>query len=474
MNLVRGRAALRPLAPGLGELAPPRWRPTVALTIIAADALRAPAMTLPDPTADQTLVDTRRHDLDWVRIAAFGLLILYHTGMYYVSWDWHVKSPMASTTIEPLMLLSSPWRLSLLFFVSGCATAFLLGKAAPGGRGSLRTRARRLLLPLLAGMLVIVPPQAYFEVVEKMQYRDGYLSFWARYLAFDSGFCRADGRCLTLPTWNHLWFVAYLFTYTALLALLLRVAPRALPWLSALLARRLADAVGWGVLLWPVLGLALIRLPLVGRFPSTHNLVWDWYNHALYGSVFLFGVCIARQVACWEALRRLRWLSLGLALAAYAYIAWYFNVYTPGLASVPEWVRQSQRVIYAADQWCAIAAILGFARQWSPGDSATKRYLGEAVFPFYIVHQTAIVVLAQWLKPLALAPRLEALLIVAGTFAACFASFALVRRVRVLRPWFGLAARPVAARPVAAPADHPGHPAREAAGRQGPASIASP
>ena len=57
----------------------------------------------------------RRYDLDWVRIGAFLLLILYHTGMYYVTWDWHVKSPHAAPAIEPLMLLTSPWRLSLLF-----------------------------------------------------------------------------------------------------------------------------------------------------------------------------------------------------------------------------------------------------------------------------------------------------------------------------------------------------------------------
>src|SRR6266478_5059807 len=53
-----------------------------------------------------------------------------------------------------------------------------------------------------------------------------------------------------------------------------------------------------------------------------------------------------------------------------------------------------QRVIHAIDQWTAIAAILGFVRQWSPGDSPARRYLTEAIFPFYIVHQTAIVVLA--------------------------------------------------------------------------------
>jgi hypothetical protein len=72
----------------------------------------------------------RLYFLDWIRIFAFCVLIFYHTGMYYVSWDWHVKSPFASHAIEPLMILSSPWRLGLLFMISGVATAFMLKNAS--------------------------------------------------------------------------------------------------------------------------------------------------------------------------------------------------------------------------------------------------------------------------------------------------------------------------------------------------------
>ena len=112
------------------------------------------------PTASNRL-----YFLDWLRIIAFFVLIFYHVGMYYVSWDWHVKSPFASSAIEPLMLMSSPWRLGLLFLISGVASSFMLGKlSAPR---FMRERSWRLLVPLLFGMAVIVPPQPFFEVVEK-------------------------------------------------------------------------------------------------------------------------------------------------------------------------------------------------------------------------------------------------------------------------------------------------------------------
>src|SRR5205085_2330716 len=77
-------------------------------------------------------------------------------------------------------------------------------------------------------------------------------------------------------------------------------------------------------------------------------------------------------------------------------------------------LRTVQRVIYAVNQWTALAAVLGFTRQWAPGDSPARRYLTAAVFPFYILHQTVIVVLAHGLKPLALAPAVEGPLLVAA------------------------------------------------------------
>ena len=119
-------------------------------------------------TQSSDIAPGRRVDLDWVRIAAFGLLILYHVGMFYVPWGWHIKSAHPVAALEPLMLALNPWRLALLFLVSGVATRFMLRKVAPGAL--LRFRSSRLLVPLVFGMFVIVPPQAYIQVVEALGY----------------------------------------------------------------------------------------------------------------------------------------------------------------------------------------------------------------------------------------------------------------------------------------------------------------
>jgi len=370
----------------------------------------------------------RRYDLDWVRIGAFMVLIFYHVGMYYVTWDFHVKSPHASPTLEPLMMLTSPWRLSLLFLVSGVATAHLLAR----GGHFMRSRSVRLLVPLAFGMAVIVPPQSYLEVVEKVGYDGSFAQFYRLYITGYHGFCRED--CLIMPTWNHLWFVAYLWVYTLVLFIGVSLAPRIVPWLRQGAERIFA---GLGVLVWPIALLAAVRIALVARFPQTHALVGDWYNHASYFPVFVLGFALAGTHAPWTALQRIRWHALGAAILGWAALCAYYGIYS-GDIDPPQALRLFMRSVYAAQAWLAIAAVLGFAHRHLMRDNAARRYLTAAIFPVYILHQTVIIVLAHALQPANLAPPVEGLLLITTTAAACFMAYELIRRIGILRPLFGV------------------------------------
>lgn len=382
--------------------------------------------------------DQRLTELDWVRIAAFGLLILYHVGMFYVPWDWHVKSPQPLPALEPWMLLLSPWRLSLLFVVSGAATALLLQRGGPAA--GIGARSKRLLLPLLFGMAVVVPPQPYLEVVEKFGYGGSYLDFLARYFAADSSFCR--GRdCLVLPTWNHLWFVLYLWAYTALLLGALRVGGRS--WAASPRWQLLTRGAR---LLWlPCLLFGLVR-QLVPLFPSTHNLVWDWFNHALYGPMFLLGFVFFGsrddRHGAWAAAQRLRWWALGVSALTLVGMPRLLAA-LGGWDALPVAAQPAWLALGGLRHWAPVLAVLGFARQHLRGrDGPLRRTLTEAVFPFYIVHQTLIVVAAHHLAPLRWPQPLEAALLIGVTAAGCWCSYAVAQRVGWLRPWFGLAPRP--------------------------------
>jgi glucans biosynthesis protein C len=372
--------------------------------------------------------------LDWVRIAAFGLLVLYHVGMYYVTWDFHIKSPHAGPAIEPLMRLSNPWRMDLLFLVSGAATSFMLLRDGASG-GLLRTRARRLLIPLLFGVLVVVPPQSWLQVMQQHAYSGSYFDFLGLYFSGYHGFCDRAGTCLILPTWNHLWFLPYLFLYTLLLWLALRRWPGLLERLGAGFAAMLR---GPGLWLWPVFYLAVTLWLLRKSYPQNYSVWGDWFAHSQYLAMFLLGAAMARLPVdgsnVWRHMADRRWLALAAALAA-----WLLLVFSPWLAREAQWpMRSMGPLAYSVQQWCAIVAVLGFAQRHLNHDGPARRYLTEAVFPVYILHQTLILLLAHGMGPLQLAPQVEGGLLVGLTFALSLAGYEGIRRVPWLRPLFGL------------------------------------
>lgn len=358
--------------------------------------------------------------LDGLRVAAFALLIPYHVGMYYVTWDWHVKSPAASTTLEPFMQLSSPWRLGLLFLIAGAACQGLFARR--GLRGTLQDRSLRLLLPLLFGMVVLVTPQAYYEVLtqapELLPGDGGYLAFWWAYLHVGK-FCRGTD-CMVVPTWNHLWFLPYLWLYACLGAVVAACARRPLPRLAL---------PAWAWLLLPALPLALLRVTVMPHWPSTHDLVHDLYNHLQYGFVFAVGWASRTPLAqgLWPAALRLRWVALGASLATWALLLAFNDRYAT--VAPPDAVLVAARLLRGSLTWWSIVACCGWAQRAFPRETPWLRQAAAAVFCLYILHQSVIVVLSQWLRPLGLPWGVEAVLLIVLTFAICALAYLALRRV---------------------------------------------
>ena len=169
----------------------------------------------------------RRHDIDALRALAFALLILYHWGMFYVAgddWGWHVKSTHLAGWLQLPMLAVNRWRMDLIFLISGLAAAFLL---KPGQSGRfLAQRSARLLLPLTFGILVVVPVQPYVQGVTNGVVEPGFFAFLAEYYTARRWPENAFDGWQHGYTWNHLWYLAYLWVYTLALAALLPLLRR--------------------------------------------------------------------------------------------------------------------------------------------------------------------------------------------------------------------------------------------------------
>lgn len=375
----------------------------------------------------------RRHDIDALRALAFLFVILYHVGMYYVAdWPWHLKSPHAAEWLQWPMRVLNLWRMDLVFLISGVSLGFL--SRHQGTWALLRSRGVRLMLPLVFGMAVIVPYQAYAQGVADGLVAPGFGAFLLRYLSMAEPWPKRafDGAEFGI-TWNHLWYLPYLFAYTAAIALTLPLLNSA----AGQWVRRSFNGLrGWKLLLLPVLPLLAWTMLLASHFPPTHNLVRDFYLHSIYFTVFLYGYWMGVDTGVWKELERLRRVSLALAVAAIAtFIA--LRLGARGPASGP--LMDALRTLYL---WLAVAAILGHGHRHLNRPWPWLRWANESVYPWYVLHQTLIIVGVTALAPLALGPVLEPALLVALTLLGCWLlTDGLIRRFNGLRPLFGLKLR---------------------------------
>ena len=372
--------------------------------------------------------DTRRYDLDWLRIIAFGLLIFYHVGMFYVTWGWHVKSVYSSPLGEPLMSIVNPWRLALLFFISGVAIRFATDKAPSLGQFA-RSRLARLGLPVLFGIYVWVMPQAYYQVRQSGEFSGSIIEFYPDYVKFEQVFSTIT------PTWNHLWYLVYVLAYILITLPLL-------PWL-----KRIAQSRFWQALVTrPLAVVAVTILPfvvvetwLVPIYPTTHAFVGDWANHAHRFMIFLIGFFVAKDPAFWRSVDKAwkvapalaigTWLLLGNAPS----VAQWLGQFLPGTAV--RFLLSYMGVLYA---WSCMLLLLGFGQRFLNSESRALRYLTSAIFCYYVLHQTIIVVAGYYLTGMELGALPEFLVLTLITVAGCAAGYEILRRIPGVGILFGV------------------------------------
>jgi glucan biosynthesis protein C len=363
----------------------------------------------------------RKYYLDWLRVLAFGALIFFHVGMLYVTWRYNLKSPRLYPAIEPFMNALSAWRLALLFLISGVASRFLIDKLGPGAFA--RDRLRRLLPVILTGMFLVIPPQTYVVLLSRgVLHMDFPTFWWTEYLRADQTLVRPFH--MTMPTWDHLWFLVYLLIYTQAAAGLIWVA-------RSFGARKGPPVSPWLLILAPAVWLAATNLVILTRAPITDALVNDWGGHLKWAGLFVTGLVAARQDRFWALLEANR----GKALAAAA-----------GLLAIQCQVNDpAWSVVSGLYAWAAICALCGFATAFLNRGSALLTHLNQAVLPIYVLHQPILLVTAYWLFPLRLPVPVEVLLLSAATGLGSFGIYeALIRPFAVTRFLFGLKPKVVA------------------------------
>jgi peptidoglycan/LPS O-acetylase OafA/YrhL len=404
----------------------------------------------------------RRHDLDWLRVFATYMLFVFHVAMVFNPAPfYHIRNHEVALVMLILCGFISLWHMPLFFLLAGWSAFSSL--RARGRRSFLNERFLKLLIPLLIGCALYGPAIKYLELSSGMDanYSGLYVSealapsfhsvipsglptapvFEESFLEFLPSFYTRLERF----TWSHLWFIAYLFTFTLLYApLFFRLARTR--------ARLTRPRALWVYL--PIVPLALIQLTLRERYPGLQNLYSDWANFGYYSVYLVVGFLLAREPELERVLHGERRRALGLALAATSLL---LLAVLGVLHSTPLVLAGS-----AAAGWCWVVALLGFVHARVRESSPRRRYLVESAYPVYILHQPSIVLIGYALIQLpasgaaGIAIKFGALLLLSVAAVLAVYHFA-IRRSPILRFAHGM--KPGAA---TRPAE-PGYPARSPA-----------
>jgi glucan biosynthesis protein C len=371
----------------------------------------------------EDLSKLRRYDLDWLRVIAFAILIFFHVGMFFNHWDWHIKNNELTRIIEWPMRFSSQWRMSLLFMISGAGVYFALGNRGP--KSFLGERFIRIFIPLLFGMFVVVPPQIFFERLTQgatFSYPDFYKTVFD-FLPYPKGSF----------SWHHLWYLVYIFFYSLLglpLLLFIRRNPE--------MTRRWSGFFSniFLLILIPVVWHVGGSLLLGERFPTTHNLTRDWNEHFHDFTLFVSGFVLCTQTTFWETLKKFRKVNLTIWLVMTTIL---YTFYWTRDFDIDGWEVVLYDLIKTVNAWCILLSFFGYGYVYLQFSNRFLKYANEAVYPFYILHQTVIICLAYPLINLSWPIWVKFAYLAIATFGICFVLYHFViRQFNVLRIFFGL------------------------------------
>ncbi|MGF7139956.1 acyltransferase family protein [Roseimarinus sediminis] len=342
----------------------------------------------------------RRNDIDWIRVIAIGLLLIYHLTLSFQPWGIFFQFIQSKESIEALwipMSLINVWRIPILFFVSGMGVFFSMRKR--NWKSLLLERSRRILLPLTFGYFFIVPVHVFI-----------FQKYYQGALNYSAGF-------------SHLWFLANIMIYVILLTPLFFLLKRNYKSFIFKNSRKLlAYRAGIYLFIIPfVLEALLVQ-------PESYSL-YLFTKHGFFLGLlaFFFGFYfVALGQEFWNTVSKLKWFNLVLALSLFIVRAIAFEL------KAPAYLMAIESILW-------IFTVFGLGHSYLNFKNKAISYLSKAAYPVYIIHMIFQYLSNYLIFPLNLNIAVKYLLVMIFTFAGSILFYELIiRRIKFIRPLFGM------------------------------------
>jgi hypothetical protein len=368
----------------------------------------------------------RLYYLDWLRVLAFGLLFVFHSARFFDDYGWHVKNEEHSMLANILVGFTHGWRMHLIFFISGVGTYFAL-RSRNGA--FLKDRFVRLIIPYLFGIVLLVPPQKYYEFLHNNW-------FTGRFAEFIRGYPKGliehhPGASLewTGHLGLHIWYLAFLFVMTLAYLPLLKIITK-------------PNVLGKGLnyLSKNVVGLFVFVLPVVVSevlLRPNHGEYLNWADFFQYSMFFLVGYIFMVYENYSSLVKKYTYLFLAFATISSVYIFTHYPEINQGETILKYSINATIRIT-SSYSW--VLFFFGLSQRKLNFNSRYLIGLNTGILPFYILHQTVIIVIGFYIVSTNFGILNKFLIIFTTSLASTILLYQIIIRVNILRFVFGMKA----------------------------------
>lgn len=369
----------------------------------------------------------RVYYIDALRVLATFAILLFHSSRPFdLGEDWNVYNEQTTQVVNLFQHLFHPWHMQLFILLAGASTWFALRKRT--GQEYTAERFLRIFLPFLFGMFLIQAPlQLYIYRLHRHQFTGSFLQFLPTYYT--------SGPAIDYKgnlSFEHLWFLMYLF-FIAMAALpLLKYlrGEKGQVWIDRWAAR--ASNRAWLLFVAP-LPIVISQIVLDPLFPGeTHALVDDWRYVTLLFLFFVYGAILMADNRLTEAMVKNWKLALLLAIGL-----WVYN-YSGVVDFSNSLLGFTWLPVATFGTWFWLVAWLGIGKAFFDKPSKLLSHFNEISYPYYIWHQTVIVVLAYFVVQLEASILAKYLLIMVPAGVITWALSVAAKWTNVTRFIFGM------------------------------------
>ncbi|TAG30311.1 MAG: acyltransferase [Sphingobacteriia bacterium] len=341
----------------------------------------------------------RKYFIDWIRVIAIALLMVYHVAIVFQPWGLMIgfmvnTEPWDSLWIPMTML--NVWRIPILFFIAGIGVFYSFKNR--NWHQLLKERGQRIGIPLVFGIVFIAP--VYLLIIQN--YYDWKLQY--------------------IPQASHLWFLGNILCYVILSIVPLYYIKREANSLFVTKLRKLFSnpIVFLIVIICFVLETIIVNPPIYEMYASTtHGFFLGWL-------AFIFGCFFAISgEGFWNNLVKFRWLFMPLVILFF-------------IARVNNYVSLPKKVHLPIETCLWVFTIFSFAKQYLNIPHRKLTYYSKAAYPVYILHMIFLGLSCSLILPLELNAQIKFYGVLTGTIVGSLLCYELIKRIKFLSILFGI------------------------------------